>query len=88
MTLMVSILSEKITHSNHSINGSDTNRLAQGIVSETHKSLIRRRKNRLSGDSAVPTADRKPGLNNSQEFSTSVANGSYGDLTPSLYSVI
>ena len=73
--------SEKITHSNHSINEPDTNRLARGIVSETHQSLIRRRKNRLSGDSAIPTAG-KPGLNNSQEFSTSVANGSYSEPHP------
>ena len=63
------------------LNESDTNRLARGIVSETHESLIRRRKNRLSGDSAVPTAG-KPGLNNSQEFSTSVANGSYSEPHP------
>ena len=69
------------TFSNHAINEPDTNRLARGIVSETHESLIRRRKNRLSGDSAVPTAG-KPGLNNSQEFSTSVANGSYSEPHP------
>ena len=44
------------TFSNHAINEPDTNRLARGIVSETHESLIRRRKNRLSGDSAVPVS--------------------------------
>ena len=70
--------SEKITHSNHSINEPDTNRLAQGIVSETHKSLERRRKNKLAD---VPTAG-KPGLNNSQEFSTSVANGKWSEPHP------
>jgi len=73
--------SEKITHSNHSINEPDTNRLAQGIVSETHKSLERRRKNKLTGTSAVPTAGR-PGLNNSQEFSTPVANGKWSEPHP------
>ena len=70
--------SEKITHSNHSINEPDTNRLAQGIVSETHKSLERRRKNKLAD---VPTAG-KPGLNNSQEFSTPVANGKWSEPHP------
>ena len=73
--------SEKITHSNHSINEPDTNRLAQGSVSETHESLIRRRKSRLSGTSAVKMADR-PGLLNSTEFSTKVDGGSWGEPHP------
>ena len=70
--------SEKITHSNHSINEPDTNRLAQGIVSETHQSLIRRRKNRLQD---IPTAGR-PGLLNSTEFATKVDNGKYSEPHP------
>ena len=70
--------SEKITHSNHSINEPDTNRLAQGIVSETHQSLIRRRKNRLKD---IPTAGR-PGLLNSTEFSTKIDNGKYSEPHP------
>ena len=73
--------SEKITHSNHSINEPDTNRLAQGIVSETHQSLIRRRKNKLGGASAVPMADR-PGLLNSTEFSTRVSGGAWSEPHP------
>ncbi len=70
--------SEKITHSNHSINEPDTNRLAQGIVSETHQSLIRRRKNRLQD---IPTAGR-PGLLNSTEFATKIDGGSYSEPHP------
>ena len=73
--------SEKITHSNHSINEPDTNRLAQGIVSETHQSLIRRRKNKLGGASAVPMADR-PGLLNSTEFSTRIPGGAWSEPHP------
>ena len=73
--------SEKITHSNHSINEPDTNRLAQGIVSETHESLIRRRKSRLSGTSAVQMADR-PGLLNSTEFSTRIPGGAWSEPHP------
>ena len=70
--------SEKITHSGHSINEPDTNRLAQGSVSETHESLIRRRKSRLTGPSAVPMADR-PGLLNSTEFSTRIPGGAWSE---------
>jgi len=73
--------SEKITHSGHSINEPDTNRLAQGSVSETHESLIRRRKGRLTGASAVPMADR-PGLLNSTEFSTRVPGGAWSEPHP------
>ncbi len=40
--------------SGHSIGESDTNRLAQGITSESHASLMKRRKQRLRGD---PTKD-------------------------------
>ena len=73
--------SEKITHSNHSINEPDTNRLAQGSVSETHESLIRRRKSRLTGPSAVQMADR-PGLLNSTEFSTRIPGGAWSEPHP------
>ena len=66
------------TFSNHSINEPDTNRLARGIVSETHESLIRRRKNRLKD---IPTAGR-PGLLNSTEFATKIDNGKYSEPHP------
>ena len=50
--------------SGHEVGEPDTNRLAQGETSETHNSLIDRRKNRLSGDpsdligfgTGIPTA--------------------------------
>ena len=66
------------TFSNHAINEPDTNRLARGIVSETHESLIRRRKNRLKD---IPTAGR-PGLLNSTEFATKIDNGKYSEPHP------
>jgi hypothetical protein len=42
--------------SGHRIGESDTNRLAQGLASETHQSLINRRAMRLSGD---PIGDKR-----------------------------
>ena len=42
-----------IEHSGHGIGESDTNRLAQGLASETHNSLIERRADRLRGDPAT-----------------------------------
>ena len=41
---------ESVMSSGHSIRESDTNRLAQGEKSESHQSLINRRKQRLRGD--------------------------------------
>ena len=68
--------SSSITHSDHSTKESDVNRLARGLTSETHKSLIRRRKNRFASpttvggaDTSIPTAGQ-PGLSNSQDFGT------------------
>ena len=73
--------SSSITHSDHSTKESDVNRLARGLTSETHKSLIRRRKNRFASptfvggaDTSIPTAGQ-PGLTNSQDFSTATKDG-------------
>ena len=57
---------DTIEHSGHSIGEPDTNRLARGRASETHESLITRRKSRFSGDpvdsgTGIPTAT-KPNL--------------------------
>ena len=41
---------ESVMSSGHSIGEADTNRLAQGETSESHQSLINRRKQRLRGD--------------------------------------
>ena len=58
----------EIPHSGHDIGEPDTNRLARGIVSEDHQSLIDRRLQRYSGDPAlgadgIPIAT-KPYLSN------------------------
>ena len=63
--------SSSITHSDHSTKESDVNRLARGLASETHLSLKNRRVRRTT---SVPTAG-KPGLTNSQDFSTATADG-------------
>jgi len=73
--------SSSIKHSGHSTKESDTNRLARGVDSETHDSLIRRRKTRLQGSSAVDTAGQ-PGLNNSLQYSTAVQNGRWSEPHP------
>ena len=70
--------SSQIEHSGHSTKESDTSRLAQGSVSETHFSLLNRRVRR---NVDIPTAG-KPGLNNSLEFSTAVANGKWSEPHP------
>ena len=70
--------SSSITHSDHSTKESDVNRLARGLASETHKSLVRRRKNRLKD---IPTAGR-PGLLNSTEFATKQDSGKYSEPHP------
>ena len=70
--------SSSITHSDHSTKESDVNRLARGLASETHKSLVRRRKNRLKD---IPTAGR-PGLLNSTEFANKIDNGKYSEPHP------
>ena len=66
--------SSSITHSSHSTKESDVNRLARGLASETHNSLLRRRRTRLTGTSEVPTAGQ-PGLSNSQDFGTATEDG-------------
>lgn len=64
--------SEAITNSNHSINETDVNRLGQGIVSETHLALQKRRVSRLSTDdntSINPSVDiaTRPYIQNKQD---------------------
>ena len=66
--------SSSIKHSDHSTKESDVSRLARGLASETHNSLLRRRRTRLTGTSEVPTAGQ-PGLTNSQDFSTATKDG-------------
>ena len=70
--------SSEITHSGHSTGESDTNRLAQGVVSETHKSLTRRRKNKVP---KIPMAG-KPGLQNSVEFNKKVEGETWNEPDP------
>ena len=47
----------EIKHSGHSINEPDTNRLARGKDSESHNSMIKRRKSRYRGDPTTYVVD-------------------------------
>ena len=72
--------------SGHQIGESDTNRLARGKVSETHNSLINRRKNRLSGDptsdgTGIPTAT-KPDLSAVTGASSAETRGFFEEPHP------
>ena len=72
--------------SGHSIYEPDTNRLAQGLASETHKSLIDRRKQRLSGDPAsggkgIPTATQ-PFLSAVSDEATNETRGFFEEPQP------
>jgi len=64
--------SEAITNSNHSINETDVNRLGQGVVSETHLALQKRRVSRLSTDDSTSINDSvdiatRPNIQNKQD---------------------
>jgi hypothetical protein len=76
--------------SGHEIGEPDTNRLAQGKVSETHNSLINRRKNRLAGDptaaepntgTGIPTAT-KPDLSAVTGVSSAETRGFFEEPHP------
>ena len=67
--------------SNHSIDESDTNRLARGIASETHQSLINRRAERISGTSSIPVAT-KPYLSNVSLTAEQEGRGSWEEPHP------
>ena len=72
--------------SGHSIYEPDTNRLAQGLASETHKSLIDRRDQRLSGDPAsggkgIPTATQ-PFLSAVSDEATNETRGFFEEPQP------
>ena len=67
--------------SGHEVGESDTNRLAQGKLSETHTSLINRRTNRLSGDFAIPTATQ-PFLKSVSDEAVQETRGTFEEPQP------
>ena len=84
----------EIKHSGHSINEPDTNRLARGKDSESHNSMIKRRKSRYRGDpvpkqepddpndkTGIPTAT-KPFLENVSEEAEQETRGFWEEPNP------
>ena len=67
-----------ITHSNHTIKESDVSRLAQGLTSETHLSLLNRRANMWE---KIPTAT-KPFLESVSVTSKAETAGSFSEPNP------
>ena len=67
--------------SGHDVGESDTNRLARGVASESHKSMIDRRANRLSGDFDIPTAT-KPYLPTVSQQAVQETRGSWEEPNP------
>jgi len=67
--------------SGHEVGESDTNRLAQGKLSESHTSLINRRTNRLSGDFAIPTATQ-PFLKSVSDEAVQETRGTFEEPQP------
>jgi hypothetical protein len=67
-----------ITHSNHTIEESDVSRLAQGLTSETHLSLLNRRANMWE---KIPTAT-KPFLESVSVTSKAETAGSFSEPNP------